>query len=522
MHGSLKILTAITLSTLLAACSGGSSGGNSSGTETNSGTDTGTGGGETGGGEADTDTGDYTFNPAAPLATLIIGTTEYAEGTLQLEDTDSKSPSFQGTTVEGQYGSFKLYDSGNWEYQLNSNANGLNDGQSVEDTIAFQLTNGDQLSVTLSIQTIAATENSIVFVLVNFSDAAVTDDVSISQLANMTFNDTDSLDNTYKENSLGQLKFKRHLNNDQSLAQYCYGEENNVNSSIDCFIYSVPDSQNGGVLSVEDAQARAGSSQDGQYSDGGYTWRDNATSWIQSNFVDSNNQPVNLDDWRHRVYIFPKSANRAGLIGAGVASVLGGWSIITADIDQLIMGHELGHNIGLSHAGNDDNNDGDTNDGGESEYGANGVFMGNSWKSRLFGSAHRELMGWYDNFPGYTTTISQSVGGSTEHELQAIQLTAGELNSSLPQVLKVESNGSKNGENQYYVEYHISHNILNPYPHQENTVTVHYLNDGTANQVATLASLGEQFTDPFAGITIELKSRNTSNNSATIAINYSN
>ncbi|WP_444901930.1 VCBS domain-containing protein [Microbulbifer sp. SSSA007] len=520
MHGSLKIFTAITLSALLAACGGGSSGGESTDTPqadsgSNTGSDTGTNGGNS-------DTGEYTFNPANPLATLVVGTSEYAEGTLELEGTDSKSPGFQASTIEGQYGSFKLYDSGNWEYQLNSNTSSLNNGQSVEDTISIQLTNGDQHSITFAIQTIEATENSIVFILMNFSDAAVTDDVSISQLANMTFNDTDSLDNTYKENSFGQLKFKRHLISDQSLAQYCYGEDNNESSSIDCFVYSIPDSQSGGVLSVGNAQARSGSSQDGQYSDGGYTWRDNATTWIQNNFVDSNSRPVNLNDWRHRVFIFPRAANNAGLVGTGVASVRGGWSIITADTDQLVMGHELGHNIGLSHAGNDDNNDGDTNDQGESEYGANGAFMGNSWKSRLFGSAHREFMGWYESFPGYTTTIRQSAGNNADYVVQAVELTAGELNSSLPQLLKVESNGSTNGENHYYVEYHIPHNVLNPYPHHANAVTIHYLNDGTANQVATLTTTGDQFSDSSAGVTIELKSKDSSNNSATIAVNYSN
>ncbi|WP_444930380.1 VCBS domain-containing protein [Microbulbifer sp. SSSA002] len=515
MPDTLKLLTAFSLSILLSACGGGSS---SSSSDESTETETSTDSGDTDGAEGDT--GGYTFNPSSPLATLIVGAQEYASGTLTLEDTDSASPSFQSSNVAGDYGDFILYESGNWEYQLNTNAQNLNNGESAEDTISFQLTDSSTLSVVFSVQTIEASESSIVFIFMNFSDASVEDDLSISQIADMAFNDTDSLDNAYHENSLGQLKFSRHLSNDTSLDQYCYGENNDESSSIDCFSYSIADSQNGGVLSIEDAESRSGT----EYSDSGYTWRDNATLWIESNYVDSNTQPVDLSDWRHRVYIFPEAAARAGLVGTGVASVGGRWSMITADSDQLIMGHELGHNIGLGHAGNDNNNDGDTNDSGENEYGSDGSLMGNAWQSRLFGSGHRDYMGWYDAFPGYTESLEAVSGTTTNIELQAIELTAGELSSSLPQLLKVESAGSRNGESHYYIEYHIEHSILNPRPHHENSVTIHYLidssNNATANQVATLSSAGESFTDSSAGVTIELLSTDNSNNSATVSITY--
>ncbi|WNZ57803.1 VCBS domain-containing protein [Microbulbifer sp. MKSA007] len=527
MPDTLKFLTAFSLSVLLTACGGGSSSSNSNDetTETETSTDSGDNSGsddsDNGDDDSDEETGGYTFNPSNPLASLIVGTQEYASGTLTLEDTDSNSPTFQASSVAGSYGDFTLYESGNWEYQLNTNSQNLNDGDSVEDTISFQLTDGSTLSVVFSIQTIEATESSIVFIFMNFSDAAVEDDLSITQIANMAFNDTDSLDNAYHENSLGQLKFSRHLSNDTSLDQYCYGEDNDESTSIDCFTYNIADSQNGGVLSIEDAESRSGS----EYNDSGYTWRDRATSWIESNYLDSNNQPVELNDWRHRVYIFPEAAASAGLVGTGVASVGGRWSMIIADSDQLIMGHEIGHNIGLSHAGNDDNNDGDTNDSGESEYGSDGSLMGNAWQSRLFGSGHRDYMGWYDSFPGYTETIEAVAGSTTNIEFQAIELTAGELSSDLPQLLKAESIGSRNGENYYYIEYHVEHDTLNPRPHHENAVTVHYLsgtsnNNVTANQVATLSTTGDSFTDSSAGITIEFLSTENSTNSATVSVTY--
>ncbi|AWF82871.1 hypothetical protein BTJ40_19745 [Microbulbifer sp. A4B17] len=461
----------------------------------------------------------YTFSPSSPLATLVVESKEFASGTLLLEDVDGNTPEFIEESINGTYGNLKLYSNGDWEYSLNDSADNLNSGETTEETISFQLSDGSTQSITFAVVTIDAEESSIVFIFMNFSDAVPTDTTDISDIADMVFNDEDSLDNTYLKNSLGQLKFLRHRISDNSLEHYCYGEDSNEDSSIDCISYDIPDSQNGGTLSVDDAAAR--SSQGGEYTDGGYTWRDNATDWAEANLVDDNNNSIDLSDWRHRVYIFPPEAKNAGLVGAGVASVGGKWSIVTAYTDQMIMGHELGHNIGLSHAGNDDNNDGDTNDSGENEYGTSGSFMGNAWKSRLFGSGHREYMGWYDLFPEYTKTVTQAAGSSEEVEIEAIELTAGELSGSLPQQLKVESSGSKNGEDYYYVNYHIDHDILNPSSHMENSVSVHYLDGKLFNHVAELEEPGDSFTDSNIGLTIEFQSRATDSQSATILVSYS-
>ncbi|WP_444937126.1 VCBS domain-containing protein [Microbulbifer sp. JMSA004] len=461
----------------------------------------------------------YTFKPASPLATLIVEGKEFASGTFLLEDVDGNTPEFVKETINGSYGDLELSSSGDWEYSLNDSADNLNNGETTEDTVSFQLSDGSTQSVTFSIVTIEPDESSIVFIFMNFSDAAPTDTTDISDIADMVFNDEDSLDNTYLKNSLGQLKFLRHLISDNSLGHYCYGEDSNEDSSIDCISYNIPDSQNGGTLSVDDASAR--SSQGGEYTDGGYTWRDNATEWAEANFVDDNNNPIDLSDWRHRVYIFPPEAKSAGLVGAGVASVGGRWSIVTAYTDQMIMGHELGHNIGLSHAGNDDNNDGDTFDSGESEYGTDGSFMGNAWRSRLFGSGHREYMGWYDLFPEYTQTVTQTAGRTEEVEIEAIELTAGELSGNLPQQLKVESAGSQNGKDYYYVNYHVGHDILNPSSHTENSVSVHYLDNRLFNHVAELKEPGDSFTDSNIGLTIEFQSMASDKQSATILVSYS-
>ncbi|MFA0813475.1 VCBS domain-containing protein [Microbulbifer epialgicus] len=466
----------------------------------------------------------YTFNPTSPLAKLVVDSRESAKGTLTLEDIDGNTPEFIEKTITGNYGEFKIFSDGNWEYTLNDNADSLKGGETASESITFQLTDGSEESVIFSVATITPKENSVVFIMMNFSDGQATDKASLTHIANMVFNDTDSLDNIYRENSLGQLKFLRHRVNDKELENYCYGEPNNEETSVDCIFYNIEDREQGGILSIEDAAARAEiarqNNEIGEYTDGGFEWTDLAYEWTKTKYTDENGQPLDLRKWDHRVFIYPQAAKKAGLVGAGVASVGGSWSSVASYSDQNVMGHELGHNIGLSHAGLDNNNDGDIVDSGDSEYGTDGALMGNRSQSRLFGSAHREYMKWYDLFPEYTTTVEQVANSSQDVEIEAIELTAGELSGALPQQLKIESNGSSNGENHYYVNYHVAHNILNPRPHFDGSVTVHYLKGRVSNHVAVLEQPGDSFTDSRIGLTITYKSSDSAKKSAVITVSY--
>ncbi|WP_444924048.1 VCBS domain-containing protein [Microbulbifer sp. DLAB2-AF] len=463
----------------------------------------------------------YSFSPSLPLSTLVVNNKERASGNLVLEDVDGNTPKFVAGTINGEYGEFTLSTDGSWLYSLNNNATNLKAGETREDTIKFKLSDNTEHSVNFSIATVNSKENSIVFVFMNFSDALATREAGVSEIADMTFNKADSLDKVYLQNSQGQLKFQRHRIEKKSLSHYCYGQDGVEESSIDCITYNIPDSQNGGTLSIASVLARK--SQGGEYTDGGFTWRDKAQQWAKDNLVDDNGKPLNLRDWDHQVYIYPSEAEDANLIGAGIASVgedwsFGAWSIVAARTDQALMGHELGHNIGLGHAGLDENNDGRPED----EYGTAGSFMGNWPKSRLFGSPHREVMGWYKLFPDYSTTINQVAGSSQDIEIQAIELTAGELTGTLPQQLKVQSNGSKNGQAYYYVNYHVAHNTLNPRAYYDNSVSIHYLNDIDSSYVKILEKVGDSFKDTSAGLTITYKSNNTSNKSAVVSVSYNN
>jgi VCBS repeat-containing protein len=95
----------------------------------------------------------YTFEPDSPLATLIVGSRESANGILSLHDVDGNTPSFSEKNIESTYGNFNINSSGDWEYILNDKADSIKSGGSVKDTINFQLTDGAQQSVTFSIVT---------------------------------------------------------------------------------------------------------------------------------------------------------------------------------------------------------------------------------------------------------------------------------------------------------------------------------------------------------------------------------
>jgi autotransporter-associated beta strand protein len=98
---------------------------------------------------------------------------------------------------------------------------------------------------------------------------------------------------------------------------------------------------------------------------------------------------VNLNAYNRRVYTTDdfKAASWAGL------GTIGGepsWAMIKNANATVIYVHELGHNVGMGHAGTDFNNDGVI----ENAYGDNSCPMASPYAWREFNAAYKVLMGW--------------------------------------------------------------------------------------------------------------------------------
>jgi hypothetical protein len=115
---------------------------------------------------------------------------------------------------------------------------------------------------------------------------------------------------------------------------------------------------------------------------------------------------VNLSLYRHRVYVLPRydllACGWAGLAQVGCGSWCRAW--IAEGESPMVYAHELGHNVGMAHAGTDPENDGVVN----SEYGDYSDPMGLSRDWHVFNAPHVDQMGWFGAYPGTIATVAGS------------------------------------------------------------------------------------------------------------------
>lgn len=128
-----------------------------------------------------------------------------------------------------------------------------------------------------------------------------------------------------------------------------------------------------------------------------YDWAYAAESAAQAAGID-------LSQYRHRVFVLPRSSSLPNCSWASIANVGCGtfcraW---IAGSTGMIFAHELGHNLNLAHAGTDPENDGTINN----VYGDYSDPMGTSSSSWYqFNAGHIDQMGWYAAIPGAVSTV---------------------------------------------------------------------------------------------------------------------
>ena len=98
---------------------------------------------------------------------------------------------------------------------------------------------------------------------------------------------------------------------------------------------------------------------------------------------------VNLNAYNRRVYT-TDDFKAAGWAGLGTVGGEPSWAMIKNANATVVYVHELGHNVGMGHAGTDFNNDGVI----ENAYGDNSCPMASPYAWREFNSAFKKLMGW--------------------------------------------------------------------------------------------------------------------------------
>lgn len=243
--------------------------------------------------------------------------------------------------------------------------------------------------------------------------------------------------------------------------------------------------------------------------------------WAQAARQAAINDGVQLTNYNYLMYTFPRNLS---CFAPGWALIAGSESWINGSATPYIMGHELGHNLGVHHAS--------TLSCGakaidtyancsQSEYGNTYDIMGFGYKQ--FNAPHKVAVGWMPESKVQTITTNGSY-----------TITPTEISSTtLPQALRIRKN---NTNEYYYVQYRqplgFDSGLINS-PHVIKGATIEVWNGNQFNKTKLLflgpptASFyyeealpdGGVFIDPLNNI--EIRQLSHDSNSVTVAINFS-
>lgn len=298
-------------------------------------------------------------------------------------------------------------------------------------------------------------QHRILVIAVNFQDTALTCD--LAAIATLLFAETNSVAALYTEMSDGAVRFTGDIV---------------------------------GPYTIDFANTNPGCAQ--------FAWAAAADAAAQA-------AGIPVSDYQHKVYVLPHhyQCGWSGWATTG-GNPSRAWVMRCDNAD--VYAHELGHNLGLQHAGADYDNDGTVDD----EYGDNSDIMGRIGQGlRQLNAPHKAQLGWLP-----AEKIASPTGPTTV-QLAPLELAPGDTPD--PQALKIFQADSNTA---YYVSYRrplgFDANLLTKF---RDTLSVHHNTTGSARTrlVATVAD-NVPFVDSVTGLTIALLAHNDT--AATVQLQY--
>ena len=216
---------------------------------------------------------------------------------------------------------------------------------------------------------------------------------------------------------------------------------------------------------------------------------------------------IDTSQYTHRSYYIPRNAPGCYW---GVVAYIGCSSTHCKswirDANGPVLAHEIGHNLGLQHAGLDSDNDGSHDGGLTGEYGDHSGIMGNSALWRGVNAPHRIGLGWMPS--ASVLAVSSSCAAKQSVTLSALAVSPGTYS-----VIKIPR--AKGGH--YFVSYRKSQGY-------DSTMSTAFVNMVSIQYETTTAKAssyikgladGQDFSD---GGNLNLKVVSMSGNSAVVSL----
>jgi hypothetical protein len=296
--------------------------------------------------------------------------------------------------------------------------------------------NSQNITVTSAPAAVVAGDQKTLVIMANLTDASVT--CSADSVRDLMFNaPTSSVDGLYRETSYGAVSFSG-----QVVGPYAL---NHSSGTCDSSLWA----------DAADAAARAAG--------------------------------IDVDTYSRKVYVLPSVCSVAGLGEVGT-NPSRAW-VFRCEFPD-VFAHEVGHNLGMYHAGTPSGAYGDISD----------IMGGSGRPLRQINAPHKEQMGWLPS----QDLIPVAADGT--YDVAPLELKP--LDVTLPSALKIFKPDTNE---HYYVSYRRGIGFdanLQPFSYLDRT-SVHRWNEaGDTNLVAVLAD-GESFVDGVNGVTIMQSSHAT-------------
>ena len=214
-------------------------------------------------------------------------------------------------------------------------------------------------------------------------------------------------------------------------------------------------------------------------------------SWSNAARALAEDAGLRLNNRDRYVYVLTGHTNNGCTFG-GVAELNGDEAWINF-AHVFVFVHELGHTLGMHHAGSDADNDGSIN----SAYGDGSCFMGASYRNIFLNAPHSEAMGYLG---GSAIQNIPTTPGIYSYVLAPLAWDSGD--SADPQILKIPRGDL---DRTYYLSLRddtaYDANLAASY---KQGVSIHWYSgaSGTVTGYVTTLADGESFVDPVNGITV--------------------